>query len=82
MYADASFGDDPINGRSVTGLVLMLNGGAIMWRSSQQKFVATCTAASELGALSTGVDELIDANCQYVAGVEIESVYATVTLWR
>ncbi len=59
MYADASFGDDPINGRSVTGLVLMLNGGAIMWRSSQQKFVATCTAASELGALSTGVDELM-----------------------
>jgi len=59
MYADASFGDDPINGRSVTGLVLMLNGGAIMWRSSQQKFVATCTAASELGALPTGVDELM-----------------------
>ena len=31
MYADASFGDDPINGRSVTRLVLMLNGGVIYY---------------------------------------------------
>ena len=47
-YSDASWAEDPDNGRSTGGYVFMMCGGAICAKSKQQKLVATSTAESEL----------------------------------
>ena len=46
-YADADHAGDPDTRRSVTGYVLMMNGGAIAWQSTRQHVTALSTAEAE-----------------------------------
>lgn len=46
-YSDASWASDPETRKSVTGVCLMMNGGAIGWRSKKQTVVADSTTYSE-----------------------------------
>ena len=51
-FADADHAGDPDTRRSVTGYVLMLNGGAISWSSTRQAVVALSSSEAEFYAAS------------------------------
>eukprot|EP00961_Rhodomonas_salina_P127761 1722481-Rhodomonas_salina.4 len=51
-YADADHAGDPEGRRSVTGFVVMMNGGAVSWESKRQKVTALSSAESEFYAAS------------------------------
>eukprot|EP00961_Rhodomonas_salina_P027433 371174-Rhodomonas_salina.1 len=51
-YVDADHAGDPEGRRSVTGFVVMMNGGAISWESKLQKVTALSLAESEFYAVS------------------------------
>ena len=57
-YADASFGDDPADRRSMSGYIIFLNGAPIAWRSKRQSFAVGSTCESEIMALSSIVKEV------------------------
>ena len=42
-YCDADFAGDTDNRRSTSGMCVLMNGGAVMWRGKQQSVVATFT---------------------------------------
>jgi hypothetical protein len=54
-YSDSSYADDYFTGRSTNGIVLMFNGGPVMWRSTLMKFVSSSSTFSEYGAMSDAV---------------------------
>ncbi|KAI3766855.1 hypothetical protein L2E82_16930 [Cichorium intybus] len=56
-YTDASFQTDRDNGRSQSGWVFLLNGGAVTWKSSKQETVADSTCESEYIAASEASKE-------------------------
>ena len=51
-YADADHAGDPDTRRSVTGYVVMMNGGAISWSSTRQAVVALSSSEAEFYAAS------------------------------
>jgi len=57
-YADADWGSDPIDRKSVTGWVAMLNGDPVSWASKKQKVVAQSSCESELYAEAAAMNEL------------------------
>eukprot|EP00961_Rhodomonas_salina_P121066 1629328-Rhodomonas_salina.2 len=52
-YADSDHAGDPDTRRSVTGFVVLLNGGAISWQSVRQQVTALSSAEAEYYAAST-----------------------------
>ncbi|KAI3513141.1 hypothetical protein L1887_20467 [Cichorium endivia] len=56
-YTDASFQTDRDSGRSQSGWVFLLNGGAVTWKSSKQETVADSTCESEYIAASEASKE-------------------------
>ena len=56
-YTDASFQTNRDNGRSQSGWVFLLNGGAVTWKSSMQETVADSTCESEYIAASEASKE-------------------------
>jgi hypothetical protein len=60
MFADANLYHDRITGRSVTGLLMMLNGTPIDWFSKKQGCVETATYGSEFVAARIGVDKIVE----------------------
>ena len=58
-YSDADWAGDINNRRSTTGYIIMLNGGAIAWRSHLQPTVALSTMEAEYMALTEATKELI-----------------------
>jgi len=58
-FADASWGDDPEDRRSTTGVIIKMNGGAIIWTSRKQKCVATSSAEAEYMALGDATKEIM-----------------------
>ncbi|KAI3791050.1 hypothetical protein L2E82_04605 [Cichorium intybus] len=56
-YTNASFQTDRDNGRSQSGWVFLLNGGAVTWKSSKQETVADSTCESEYIAASEAAKE-------------------------
>ena len=54
-WSDASFGQDD-GGRSHTGILLVIAGGAVSWHSSRQTLTALSTAESEIIA---AVDNMV-----------------------
>ena len=60
MYADANLYHDKVSGRSVTGLLLMLNSTPIDWYSKKQGSVETATYGSEFVAARIGTDKIIE----------------------
>ena len=57
-YSDANWAGDMDTRRSTTGYVVMLNNGAIAWRSRRQPTVALSTMESEYMALMEATKEL------------------------
>ena len=51
ICGDASFADDPETRRSSYGYIVMLFGGAILWKAARQNTVTTSTTEAELLAL-------------------------------
>ena len=58
-YVDASFGSDVETRRSVTGLIVLINGSPILWKSKRQSLVTLSSAEAEYVALSDAVRELL-----------------------
>jgi hypothetical protein len=56
-FTDSDYGTDCTNGKSVTGMVFMLNGGPVCWKSKQQDTVATSTMEAELIAATVVAKE-------------------------
>lgn len=58
FYVDSDVaGDVPISSRSQTGVVLMLNGMPVLWRSNKQPKTALSSAAAEIYAFSEAVKD-------------------------
>jgi hypothetical protein len=57
-YSDADWAGDISTRRSTTGYVVMLNNGAIAWRSQRQPTVALSTMEAEYMALTEATKEL------------------------
>jgi len=57
-YSDANWAEDMDTRRSTTGYVVMLNNGAIAWKSHRQSTVALSTMESEYMALTDAMKEL------------------------
>lgn len=60
-YADADFAGDMPSRKSTSGIVLMMNGGAILSKSKLQDIVALSTAEAELIALTECAREVMAA---------------------
>jgi hypothetical protein len=57
-YSDADWAGDIDTQRSTTGFVVMLNNGAVAWKSRRQPTVALSTMESEYMALTEATKEL------------------------
>lgn len=58
-YADADWAQCTATRRSYSGYCLMLNGGAVSWKSAQQKSVASSTSEAEFVSASKASDEIL-----------------------
>lgn len=58
-YADASYASDPIDRRSTSGLLFMLGGAAVAWRSKKQTLVTTSTTEAEYVALFHATQQVV-----------------------
>jgi hypothetical protein len=61
-YSDANWAGDMDTRRSTTGYIVMLNNGAIAWKSRRQPTVALSTMESEYMALTDATKELKSDN--------------------
>ena len=57
VFSDADFAGDPSTCCSTTGLASTAAGGAVMWASWWQPWVALSTAEAELNALTKGIHD-------------------------
>lgn len=57
--SDADFASNIDDRRSTTGVVLLLNGGAVSWKSKKQKTVSLSTTESEYVAAATAAKEVV-----------------------
>ena len=60
MYVDANLMHDLLSGKSVTGILHLLNKTPIDWYSKKQGTVKTATFGSEFVAARTAVEQIID----------------------
>ena len=60
MFADANLFHDQVTGRSVTGLLMLLNKTPIDWYSKKQNGMETATYGSEFVAARIGVDKIVE----------------------
>ena len=58
-YVDASFCTDPDDSKSQSGYVLVVNGGAMSWRSGKQPIEAQSTMESEYIAAAEAANEAV-----------------------
>jgi hypothetical protein len=56
-YADADWGNDKNDRKSITGWIAMLHGDPISWASKKQKVVAQSTCEAELYAEAAAINE-------------------------
>ena len=57
VYADADWGSDRYDRKSITGWVAMLGGDPVSWASKKQKVVAQSTCEAELYAEAAAINE-------------------------
>ena len=62
-YVDANLMHDMTTGKSVTGILHLLNKTPIDWYSKKQPTVETATYGSEFVAARTCVEQVIDLHC-------------------
>jgi hypothetical protein len=58
-YSDADFGGTPVDRRSTTGFVNILNGAPVSWKSQIQPTVALSTLEAEYMAMSRETQEIL-----------------------
>jgi hypothetical protein len=58
-YTDADFASNQDDRRSTTGVILLLNRGAMSWKSQRQKCVSLSTTESEYVAAATAAKEVV-----------------------
>lgn len=58
-YADADWGNCPIDRRSFSGTAFLMSGGAITWESRKQRTVATSSTEAEFLCLTEAIKETI-----------------------
>ena len=59
MYVDSDYGGCEDDKRSTTGVIIKLNGAAVIWRALKQRVNTTATSHSEMNALASGIKELV-----------------------
>jgi hypothetical protein len=57
-YADADWGSDPTDRKSMTGWVAMVNGDPVSWASKKQKVVSQSSCEAELYSEAAAINEL------------------------
>ena len=57
VYADADWGSDKRDRKSITGWIAMVNGDPVSWASKKQKVVAQSTCEAELYAEAAAINE-------------------------
>ena len=60
-YSDADWAGDMDDRKSTSGYMFQIAGGPVSWRSKKQDTVALSTAEAEYVALSSAVQECVDA---------------------
>ena len=60
VYVDADHAHDKVTRRSVTGIILFVNGTPVKWISKRQKTVETSTYGSELVAARIAVEAIME----------------------
>lgn len=78
-YCDADWGSNIDDRRSVSGVMLKINGGPVAFKSKCQKTVALSSAEAEYMALSLCVQEVLWAR-RLLKDLGIEQVGATIIL--
>ena len=58
-YTDADFASNQDDRCSTTGVILLLNGGPVSWKSQRQKCVSLLTTESEYVAAATAAKEVV-----------------------
>lgn len=58
-YSDANFGECKMNGKSNSGVICIINGGAIVWSSRKQTNVALSTCEAEYYAVTEAAKEVL-----------------------
>lgn len=58
LYTDSNWAKD-IDAKSVSGVLVLMNGRPVQWRSVKQNCVAKSTFAAETYAMSTGAEEVM-----------------------
>lgn len=66
-YADADWGSDPSDRKSVTGWIAMVNGDPVSWASKKQKVVAQSSTEAELYAEAAAINEI-----KWLRGILVE----------
>jgi hypothetical protein len=56
-YADADWGSDRVDRKSITGWIAMLNGDPVSWASKKQKVVSQSSCEAELYAEAAAINE-------------------------
>lgn len=59
MYVDSDYGGCEDDKRSTTGVIIKLNGAAVIWRALKQRVNTTATSHAEMNALASGIKELV-----------------------
>jgi hypothetical protein len=57
-YADADWGSDPADRKSITGWIAMLSGDPVSWASKKQKVVSQSSCEAELYAEAAAINEI------------------------
>jgi len=58
LYVDSDWGSDPVDGRSTSGVLIMLYGNPVTWSSEKQSNVALSTSEAEYMAITSGFKEV------------------------
>ena len=73
VYVDADHAHDKVTRRSVTGIILFVNGTPVKWVSKRQKTVETFTYGSELVAARIAVETVMEYRYNLrMLGVEVD----------
>ena len=73
VYVDADHAHDKVTRRSVTGIILFVNGTPVKWVSKRQKTVETSTYGSELVAARIAVETIMEYRYNLrMLGVEVD----------
>ena len=73
IYVDADHAQDQVTRRTVTGVILFVNGTPLRWISKRQKTVETSTYGSELVAARIAVKQTCDGISVLVENVRCRS---------